>query len=234
MQKPRIGIASVLAFTLFCLLLPTPAYAHDAGTYTILLRQDGPSPSNPELMINDSALWYNVDDTENLTHRIVYDGNGDGLFNGSMDWDSGELSRTCEIDDEGNQTDPNCSISFTVSFDEIWGPGTYYYQDMLSNGTILNATLVVIDDSHVEDSSQPPSGYSFGGDGGEGGGEDDLDATSEADKNIVSLLIANKLPFIAVVSSLLVFLVLILKTIIIMAKKSAPSASALIESNSDE
>ena len=39
-------------------------------------------------------MWYNADSRENVTQRIVYDADGDGLYNGSEDWDSGEFTKT--------------------------------------------------------------------------------------------------------------------------------------------
>ena len=42
-------------------------------------------------------MWYNADSRENVTQRIVYDADGDGLYNGSEDWDSGEIYQDCPL-----------------------------------------------------------------------------------------------------------------------------------------
>ena len=45
-------------------------------------------------------MWYNADSRENVTQRIVYDADGDGLYNGSEDWDSGEIYQDLRHDIE--------------------------------------------------------------------------------------------------------------------------------------
>ena len=163
----------LLAFTAF---LPASTVAHDAGTFTVLAKANQLTPNTPQLVFNDSVWWYNVDSTENVTHRIVYDSDGDGLYNGTQDWDSGNLSSECEKDEYGNQTDPDCRVTFEIPFNGTWGPGTYNYQDILSNGAINNGTIIVHPDSHPsEGNSPPPTGYEFGNDEE----EQDLDSQDE-------------------------------------------------------
>ena len=141
-----------------CLLPATTA--HDANTFTVVIKEEGVIPSNPQLVYNDSVWWYNVDDRENITHRIVYDGDGDGLYNGTMDWDSGELVSECELTENGTRVDENCNVTYEITFNGTFGTGTYHYQDLVSNGTVYNGTIVVMEDIHVEEGS--PVGYEFG------------------------------------------------------------------------
>lgn len=170
---------ATLAIAVF---LPVTAVAHDAGTFTVLVKDDQLTPNEPQLIFNDSVWWYNVDSTENVTHRIVYDADGDGLYNGTLDWDSGNLTSECEKDEYGNLTDPDCRITYEIPFNGTWGVGTYNYQDILSTGVINNGTIIVLPDSHDTDENSPPiSGYEFGNDeeeqelDSEEGGEDSRD-----------------------------------------------------------
>ncbi|MBS72065.1 MAG: hypothetical protein CMO20_03810 [Thermoplasmata archaeon] len=159
-------------------VMPTSVFAHDAGTYTILVKESGFSHNSPQLVFNDSAFWYNVDNSSNITHRIVFDSDGDGLYNGTLDWDSGNLSYECERDEFGNQTDPDCKVTFEITFNGTWGPGTYNYQDLMSNGTVYNGTVVVQPDWHpAEGDTLPLGGYEFGN------VEEDIELDSQTEEN---------------------------------------------------
>lgn len=144
----------------FASLLITPAAAHDAGTFTVIVKANEHTPGGAELIVNDSVFFYNVDNRTNITHRIVYDADGDGFYNGTDDWDSGNLSYECEMDADGNKTDPACEVTFTVEFNLTEMAGIYDYQDLISDGTFVNGTVTVLSDSHPVD-SQPPPSYEF-------------------------------------------------------------------------
>ena len=126
--------------------------AHTASSFTVLIQEDGFSQSNPQIIQNDSVIWYNVDNESNLTHRIVYDYDGDGLYNGTFDWDSGELSYDCERDENNTKLDENCTINFIVTMDMNWTVGNYTYQDIRSDGSVVNGTIQLLADNgtHVE------------------------------------------------------------------------------------
>jgi len=145
-------------------LLPASVVAHDAGTFTVILKESGPTPNNPQLVYNDSVWWYNVDSRENITHRIVWDSDGDGLYNGTSDWDSGNMSYVCETDENGTKLDDDCRVTYEIPFNGTWGIGTYDYQDISSDGVISNSTISVISDVHTSDGNTPPQGYEFGND----------------------------------------------------------------------
>ena len=130
-----------------------PAAAHAPSTFMIILKSDGPVPGNAtnNLWINDSVWFRNVDTTENQTHTVVIDMDGDGLFNGSGDISSGPLTATCELDDEGNRTDPTCEVVLVVTFNQTTGylDGWYTFEDRRSDGNSTTGRLYVRPDNHT-------------------------------------------------------------------------------------
>ncbi len=159
-------ITSLLSLLLFTsVVLTGSVQAHSADTFTVVIKESGLTPSSSQIAYNDSVIWHNTDSRENITHRIVFDFDGDGLFNGSDDWDSGELLSECNSTTDNsteNNSQPDCNITFLVWFNGTWGIGEYAYQDMLSDGTVLNGTVIVTEDVHVENSTSPAIGSSFG------------------------------------------------------------------------
>ncbi len=130
-------------------LLVPQAAAHDGEVFTVILRSDGPVPASFTIDENVSVLWINGDDTENVTHRILLDVDGDGVFNGSADIDSGELQSECEKDENGTLVDEECSVSFELTFNGTLTNSTFAYQDRLSSGVTNNGNVTVI--LHVDD-----------------------------------------------------------------------------------
>ena len=158
---------SVLFGVLFLSVMVTSSavQAHSADTFTVVIKETGLTPNSSQIAYNDSVVWHNTDSRENMTHRIVFDFDGDGLFNGTDDWDSGELVSECDTsttNQSENSSDEPCEITFLVWFNGTWGVGEYEYQDMLSDGTVLNGTIIVVEDVHVENSTAPAIGSSFG------------------------------------------------------------------------
>ena len=157
----------VLALTILLAFVAGPAIvsvqAHTASSFTVLIQEDGFSQDNPLIIQNDSVIWYNVDNQSSLTHRIVYDYDGDGSYNGTFDWDSGELSYECERDENNTKLDENCTINFIVTMDMNWTVGNYTYQDIRSDGSVVNATIQLMADNgtHVE-ANVPSIGSEFG------------------------------------------------------------------------
>lgn len=139
------------------------AQAHTASSFTVLVQENGFSQHSPEIIQNDSIVWHNTDNASNLSHRLVYDHDGDGLYNGTFDWDSGELFAYCETDENNTQIDSNCSTSFFVEFNINWTVGNYSYQDIRSDGSIVNATIILLADvGEHEEPYAPPIGSTFG------------------------------------------------------------------------
>jgi len=143
------------------MIIPGLAQSHSADTFTVVIKQSGLTPNSSQILYNDSVIWHNTDSRENITHRIVYDADGDGLYNGTDDWDSGILSSDCNSTNQSESED--CKITFTVWFNGTWGVGEYNYTDILSDGSTMNGTIFVTEDTHQENAT-PSVGSSFGND----------------------------------------------------------------------
>lgn len=144
-------------------LMPGLASGHTASAFTVLVEDDGFSQSSPEIFHNDSILWHNTDNNSNLTHRLVHDHDGDGLYNGTLDWDSGELHPYCEKDENNTKVDANCTTSFFIEFNVNWTEGDYEYQDLRSDGSTVNGTIRLFADMDSHNASTAPTiGSSFG------------------------------------------------------------------------
>ena len=161
-MKSRVFVMAVL-LSLISSPMILPAQGHTASSFTVLVQENGFSQTSPEIIQNDSIVWHNIDNDSNVTHRLVYDHDGDGLYNGTFDWDSGELQAYCERDENNTKVDSNCSSSFMVIFDMNWTVGNYSYQDIRSDNTTANATIRLLADTgeHVEPNS-PAIGSQFG------------------------------------------------------------------------
>ena len=161
-MRVRLFVLAVL-FSLISSPMVLPAQGHTASSFTVLVQENGFSQTSPEIIQNDSIVWHNIDNDSNVTHRLVYDYDGDGLYNGTFDWDSGELQAYCERDENNTKVDSNCSSSFMVIFDMNWTVGNYSYQDIRSDNTTVNATIRLLADTgeHVEPNS-PAIGSQFG------------------------------------------------------------------------
>jgi len=149
------GVIGVVLMAL--ILVPGYAQAHSASTFNVIIKQNDLQPMTTQIEYNDSIMWYSADSRENVTQRIVFDADGDGLYNGSEDWDSGEISRDCPP--PSNNSSSDCQESFMVWFNGTWGVGEYNYQSISSNGDIQNGTIVVIE--HVEENNEPTVNSNF-------------------------------------------------------------------------
>ena len=149
------GVVGVVLMAL--ILVPGYAQAHSASTFNVIIKQNDLQPMTTQIEYNDSIMWYSADSRENVTQRIVFDADGDGLYNGSEDWDSGEISRDCPP--PSNNSSSDCQESFMVWFNGTWGVGEYNYQSISSNGDIQSGTIVVIE--HVEENNEPTVNSNF-------------------------------------------------------------------------
>ena len=149
------GVVGIVLVAL--VLVPGYANAHSASTFNVIIKQNDLQPMSTQIEYNDSIMWYSADSRENVTQRIVFDGDGDGLYNGSEDWDSGEISRDCPP--PSNNSSSDCQESFMVWFNGTWGVGEYNYQSISSNGDVQNGTIVVIE--HVEENNEPTVNSNF-------------------------------------------------------------------------
>lgn len=192
--------ATLLMVLISLVLVPSLAHAHSASTFNVIIKQNDLQPGATQIEYNDSIMWYNADSRENITHRIVFDADGDGLYNGSADWDSGEIEQDCNYGD--NNTTSDCQESFLVWFNGTWGVGEYNYQSIASNGEILNGTIVVIE--HIEEDTGPSIGATFGS-FEDNEVEDDSTSNDDDNKRQLLLLIAGS----SAIGSLLLIVMLL-------------------------
>ena len=191
--------ATLVMVLISLIMMPSLAQAHSASTFNVIIKQNDLQPGATQIEYNDSIMWYNADSRDNITHRIVFDADGDGLYNGSADWDSGDIERDCNYAD--NNTTSDCQESFLVWFNGTWGVGEYNYQSIASNGEVLNGTIVVIE--HIEQDTGPSIGATFGSfDDDE---TEDENPTDESDKRQLLLLIAGS----SAIGSLLLIVLLL-------------------------
>jgi len=152
----RITIILLISFQ----LISPISSAHTGGVFTIIVSENGVVPSNVQMLVNDTARWINVDDRENITHRILVDADSDGNFNNENDWDSGNLTHACEHVN-GTKVDDKCNAYFDVIFNQTSLNMSYYdiigkyaFMDLIHNKTSGNTTTVygnvtVNSDSHL-------------------------------------------------------------------------------------
>jgi len=123
--------------------------AHSGGIFTIVISKNGIAPTNANMMINDTARWIDVDSTENVTHRIFVDANGNGDYFEDSDWDSGNLTNSCETDANGTKIDENCNAFFDVPFNYTDADGKYPFVDIVSTGERIYGNITVNPDVHL-------------------------------------------------------------------------------------
>ena len=147
-----IAVAIIISFQVYS---PTVS-AHTGENFMIIIKENGSVPGNPTMMVNDSALWVNVDNRVNVTHQIFVDANSDGIYNGSNDWKSLNLTHEGNCRNDNGTRIENCEASYTVTFNETIMNmsyydivGTYAYVDIDSNGTKFYGNITVIPELHV-------------------------------------------------------------------------------------
>lgn len=141
------------------LILLPPVTAHEAKDYTILLTSEGTSPDSvPEgvLVTTDRLFFMMVDSRNDTRHVVTLDVDNDGSYDGPDDLSSPWLTSSCELDEEGNKTDPECKVTYTL----ILGPENGILPGNISllikiyeNENITNHTLNA---SFTEDVHTPP------------------------------------------------------------------------------
>ena len=157
--KELVTGITVLLLLSFQLISPTIS-AHTGGVFTIIVSENGVVPGNVQMLVNDTARWINVDKRENVTHRILVDADSDGNFSNDNDWDSGNLTHSCEHIN-GTKIDENCNSFFDVIFNETALNISYYkivgkysFVDLISNETSgetkrVYGNVTVNPDSHL-------------------------------------------------------------------------------------
>ena len=157
----RRGLIAVVTVLCICVSVPTTA-AHDPTTFTVIVGENGATPSNitgQVLFTNDSIWFRNVDVSGNNTHRLTIDMDGDGLYNGTDDLSSGNLSSSCEQDENGSKLDSNCEVVWKVALNASTGliVGTFDYIDERSDGNVTSGRFVVNLDDHPPNVGPDPN-----------------------------------------------------------------------------
>ena len=157
MRIPALAFAS---FLLTSFLSPVVS-AHEPKEYTILLTQEGTTPQTiPDdvLVQTDFLFFMNVDEREGVSHRIQFDADGDGLFNGSDDFSTNWLSESCDLDENGSKVDESCMVTEAILLGPENGllPGTIQLQhQIMSNSSISEENLSVTFREDVHNQPNP-------------------------------------------------------------------------------
>ena len=123
--------------------------SHEPKEYTILLTKEGTTPQTiPDdvLVQTDFLFFMNVDDRGGVSHRIQFDADGDGLFNGSDDFSSNWLSGSCDLDENGSKVDDSCMVTEAILLGPENGllPGTIQLRhQIMNNSSVLEENLSV-------------------------------------------------------------------------------------------
>ena len=138
-------------------IITPSSVAHEPKEYTILLTEQGTTPSSvPDdaLVETDYLFFIDVDDREGVSHRIQLDADGDGVFDGPDDISTAWLVGSCELDENGSKVDSDCMVAETVLLGPQNGilPGNVSMRHQtMSNSTISDNYLTVVlgEDVHV-------------------------------------------------------------------------------------
>ena len=157
MRIPELAFAS---FLLASLLSPVVS-AHEPKEYTILLTQEGTTPQTiPDdvLVQTDFLFFMNVDERGGVSHRIQFDADGDGLFNGSDDFSTNWLSGSCDLDENGSKVNESCMVTEAILLGPENGllPGTIQLQhQIMRNSSISEGNLSVTFREDVHNQPNP-------------------------------------------------------------------------------
>ena len=153
-RKSQFAIVLVILSVIFAPL----SFAHEPKEYTILLTEQGMTPSSvPDdvLVETDYLFFMDVDDREGVSHRIQLDADGDGVFDGPDDISTAWLTGSCELDENGSKVDSDCMVAEAVLLGPQNGiiPGNLSMRHQtMSNSTISEDYLTVVlgEDVHVQ------------------------------------------------------------------------------------
>jgi len=153
-RKTQFAIVLVLLPIIFA----PPSAAHEPKEYTILLTEQGTTPSSvPDdaLVESDYLFFVDVDDREGVSHRIQLDADGDGVFDGPDDISTAWLTGSCELDENGTKVDSDCMVAEAVLLGPQNGilPGNVSMRHQtVSNSTITDNYLTVVlgEDVHLQ------------------------------------------------------------------------------------
>ena len=131
-------------------ILTPSSVAHEPKEYTILLTEQGTTPSSvPDdaLVETDYLFFIDVDDREGVSHRIQLDADGDGVFDGPDDISTVWLTGSCELDENDSKVDSDCMVTEAVLLGPQNGilPGNVSMRhQIMSNSTISDSYFTVL------------------------------------------------------------------------------------------
>ncbi len=156
----RITALAFASFLLASFLSPVVS-SHEPKEYTILLTKEGTTPQTiPDdvLVQTDFLFFMNVDERGGVSHRIQFDADGDGLFNGSDDFSTNWLSGSCDLDENGSKVDESCMVTEAILLGPENGllPGTIQLRhQIMSNSSISEENLSVTFNEDVHNQPNP-------------------------------------------------------------------------------
>ena len=154
MQWRRTSVITITLLIIAVAFVGPNVSAHSGGIFTLIISKNGIAPTNASMIVNDTARWINVDDSENVTHRIFVDSNGDSDYFGDDDWDSGNLTSSCETDANGTKVDDDCNAFFDIPFNYTDSDGKYPFMDISSTGERTYGNVTVNPDDTHEDEEE--------------------------------------------------------------------------------
>ncbi len=147
----------------FILLSPSITSAHDQKEYNILITEDGLTPAsiNSGILVETDTLFFrNVDDRQEVQHRILVDADSDGLFEGIDDFSTEWISSSCELNETGQKVDDSCNQHALILLDPsnklLPGNISMIHQIKEDNETIdINFYINFAQDNHVTNDNAP-------------------------------------------------------------------------------
>ena len=119
-----------------------------------------PSVNSGILVETDTLFFRNVDDRENVTHKILVDADQDGSFEGIDDFETSWISSSCELNETGEKINPDCEQQALILLDPsnrlLPGNISMIHQIMENNETIeINFYINFAPDVHEVDDNLP-------------------------------------------------------------------------------
>ena len=147
----------------FILLSPSITSAHDQKEYNILITEDGLTPAsiNPGILVETDTLFFrNVDERQDVQHRILVDADGDGVFEGIDDFSTEWISSSCELNETGQKVDDSCNQHALILLDPsnrlLPGNISMIHQIKENNETVdINFYVNFAQDIHVNNDNAP-------------------------------------------------------------------------------
>ncbi|MDG1548244.1 MAG: hypothetical protein P8Q56_05865 [Candidatus Thalassarchaeaceae archaeon] len=147
----------------FILLSPSITSAHDQKEYNILITEDGLTPAsiNPGILVETDTLFFrNVDERQDVQHRILVDADGDGVFEGIDDFSTEWISSSCELNETGQKVDDSCNQHALILLDPsnrlLPGNISMIHQIKENNETVdIDFYINFAQDIHVNNDNAP-------------------------------------------------------------------------------